>query len=77
MFHVKHNKSFSNLCYRKEKIQHIVSRETKKEKKREDSVIYGNSEGLKLEMKVLLLYNKQMILITEGRKMNGKIIRNL
>ena len=30
-----------------------------------------------MEMKVLLLYNKQMILITEGRKMNGKIIRNL
>ena len=30
-----------------------------------------------MEMNVLLLYNKQMILITEGRKMNGKIIRNL
>lgn len=76
MFHVKHNTTFLNLWHPKDKIQHIVSRETKK-KKREDSVIYGNSEGLKLEMKVLLLYNKQMILITEGRKMNGKIIRNL
>lgn len=32
MFHVKHNESFPNLCHRKEKIQYIVSRETKKEK---------------------------------------------
>lgn len=32
MFHVKHNTTFLNLCQRKEKIQHIVSRETKKEK---------------------------------------------
>lgn len=45
MFHVKHNTTFLNLCHRKEKIQYIVSRETKKEKKREDSVIYGNSGG--------------------------------
>lgn len=32
MFHVKHNISFLKLCQRKEKIQYIVSRETKKEK---------------------------------------------
>lgn len=32
MFHVKHNTAFLNLCHQKEKIQHIVSRETKKEK---------------------------------------------
>lgn len=32
MFHVKHIATFLNLWHPKEKIQHIVSRETKKEK---------------------------------------------
>lgn len=32
MFHVKHNTTFLNLWHPKDKIQYIVSRETKKEK---------------------------------------------